>query len=347
MPHERNETRLAVYALTPRGSELGRLLAKELSGSLHLPDRLLQMLDIPEAQGFGSLPELVASQFHARQAHVFITAAGVAVRMVSPHLRGKDKDPAVIVLDQDGRFSVSLLSGHLGGANRLAEKVASITRGRAVVTTATDVSGTAAVDVLALDAGLAIEDVSRVKNVNASLAAGMRPKLWDPEGWLDNAAAERHFLSASSEDQADVLVAWRESKHGGQCLRLIPPALCLGIGCRKGVSGSVIVERVRSLFQEQELPLASLWAMGTVQAKEGESGLREAAAALGVPLRFFPPLVLDAVNVPNPSARASEAVGTASVSEAAALLLAGARELFMEKQKLGDVTLALALRRPA
>lgn len=347
MPPEGLATQVAVYALTPRGSELGLLLAQELGASLHVPERLLQHRGIPEAQGFSSLPELVASQFHARKAHIFITAAGVAVRMVSPHLRGKDKDPAVIVLDQDGRFSVSLLSGHLGGANRLAEKVAAITKGRAVVTTATDASGTAAVDVLAMDAGLAIEDVSRVKTVNASLAAGAPPLLWDPEGWLDKAAAAGHFLPASSSDQADVLVAWREPHKSVHGLRLIPPALCLGIGCRKGASGSVIVERVRGVFQEQGLSLASLWAMGTVQAKEKEAGLREAASVLGVPLRFFPPLVLDAVNVPNPSQRAAAAVGTASVSEAAALLLAGSRELFMEKQKFGDVTVALALRRPA
>jgi len=309
MPPERASSGVAVYAMTPRGCELGLLLARELGGSLHVPERLLQTRDIPGAQGFDSLPDLVASQFHSLSAHVFIAAAGVAVRMVSPHLRGKDKDPAVIVLDQDGRFSVSLLSGHLGGANRLAEKVATITRGRAVVTTATDSSGTAAVDVLAMDAGLVIEDVSRVKTVNAALAAGKRPLLWDPEGWLDKAAATRHFQPAHSSVQAEVVVDWRLPQQRGGMLRLIPPAFCLGIGCRRGVPGSVILERVRGLFQEQELSVSGLWAMGTVQAKEGEVGLREAAVSLGVPLRFFPPLVLDAVQV----RKKSQEIGRAHV----------------------------------
>lgn len=344
MPPERGP---AVYALTPRGAQLGRLLARGLQGSLHLPRRLAEAAQEADAAVFDSLPVHVAALFHRRPAHVFITAAGVAVRMIAPHLRGKDQDPAVLVLDQEGRFCVSLLSGHLGGANRLAQQAARLAGGRAVVTTATDTAGAPAVDVLAREAGLVIADLRRVRDVNAALAAGEQVGVWDPEGWLQT-AGQPQLYQAETRDEARVAVDWREpARPYPQQLLLHPPCLCLGVGCRRGVSGSVLEARVRDLFSEQGLALQSLRVMGSVQAKRGEPGLQRLADSLDVPLLFFPAPLLNAVRTPNPSPRVARAVGASSVCEAAALLLAGAGRLLVEKRRLTDITLALAVRRPA
>lgn len=335
----------AVYALTPQGATLGLFLAGELGAELHLPRRLAERFAEGPARPFDSLTATVAELFHARSAHVFITAAGVAVRAIAPHLRGKDKDPAVLVLDQRGEFCVSLLSGHLGGANRLAEKVAVLTKGRAVITTATDCAGTPAVDVLAQDAGLAISDISRIKDVNAILAAGGAVTLHDPDGWLP-VADMGSFFTPAPDNQAQVVVDWRTPPPDTRALWLHPPCLCLGVGCRRGVPARTILERITETFAARGATLASLCGLATVRAKEHEPGLREAAATLGVPLTFYPASELDAVEAPTPSERVARAVGTSSVCEAAAMLLAERDHLLMEKQTLENVTLALAVRRP-
>lgn len=345
--HDPRDSAPAIYALTPKGAALGRLLAREMQGTLYLPRRLANEFLEAGARPFDSLPALVEELFHLRPAHIFIAAAGVAVRMISPHLHGKDKDPAVLVLDQDGRYCISLLSGHLGGANRLAQQVAACTRGKAVVTTATDCAGAPAIDLVAREAGLTIGELSRVKSVNAALAAGSRVRCWDPQGWMARDMSSPQLVKADSPEQAQVLVDWHEPGAGDARLWLHPPCLCLGIGCRKGVSRDALERHVRNLFQEHGLALASLWAMGSVSAKKDEPGLHELAEALAVPLRFYPAQVLKAVRTPNPSQRVAQAVGAPSVCEAAALLLAGSTELLLEKQPLEDTTLALALRRPA
>ena len=171
---------IAVYALTPQGARLARGLANELRADLYLPGKLAG----PGERAFDSLPELVADVFHEYAGHVFVAACGIAVRAVAPHLRSKAQDPGVVVLDQNGRHAVSLLSGHLGGANDLARRAAAFTGGEAVITTATDSAGLPSLDILARDSGLAIENLEAVRTVNAGLLAGQTVQVFDPEARL-------------------------------------------------------------------------------------------------------------------------------------------------------------------
>ena len=115
---------------------------------------------------------LSAETFPLYRQHVFIAAAGIVVRAIAPHLRSKRVDPAVVALDQRGKHVVSLLSGHLGGANRLAEEVAAITGGVPVVTTATDTEGVVSIDLLAEEKGLVLSNPEAVKGVNMALLQG-------------------------------------------------------------------------------------------------------------------------------------------------------------------------------
>ncbi|MCF8030546.1 MAG: cobalamin biosynthesis protein CbiG, partial [Desulfohalobiaceae bacterium] len=160
--------RIAIYALTRPAAELALRLEEAFISSqrssfhpepgtrngergtrqadLYLPADLTQEFG---GQGFSRLQDLVAETFHRYMGHVFLTAAGIAVRSIATLLQGKDRDPAVVVLDQKGEYAVSLLSGHLGRGNRLAREVAAILGGRAVITTATDSLGLPAVEELA------------------------------------------------------------------------------------------------------------------------------------------------------------------------------------------------------
>ena len=159
----------AVIAFTRRGAALGRSLADALGGSLHVPARFAPEVG---AEAYASLEGWTAWAWARADALVFVGAAGIAVRAIAPHVRDKFSDPAVVSVDEAGRFVVPLLSGHVGGANELARRVAALTGGQAAVSTATDVNGLFAVDVWARERGMAITDRVLAKEVSAALLEG-------------------------------------------------------------------------------------------------------------------------------------------------------------------------------
>lgn len=332
------------WVCTAQGAALARRLAGQLGGAVRPPARLAARHE----DGYAGLVPAVAAAFALHPAHVFVCATGIAVRAIAPLLTRKDVDPAVVVLDQEGRFAVPLLSGHLGGANALAGKIAELTGGQAVITTATDLAGLPAIDLLAQERNMAITDFAAAKAVSGALLDGAPVPLVDPGGLLLAPDDPRtvHFPSATG-DEADaaplaVWVDWREVIVPRGHLRLVPRLLAAGIGCRRGVRADEIMACLRSACQRAGVRLDALAALGSVRLKSDEAGLLEAARSLGLPVTFFDPDELAAVSVPTPSKRVAEAVGTPSVAEAAALLLSKNTALVCEKIILGRATAALA-----
>ncbi len=340
------EPAIAVYALTSAGAALGDRLAKALGGELHVPERLAGSCP---GQGFASLPALVSGLFERRRGHVFIAAAGLVVRIVAPLLRGKDRDPAVVVLDQQGRYAISLLSGHLGGANALARQVAELTGGEAVITTATDTAGVPAIDLLALEAGLRVGSAGAIKHINARLLANEPVGLDDPEDWLGLADASASGASLFGPPRAGVPLVRvgcdridPANESGEPILHLHPRCLCAGIGFHRGATAQALTDFVLRTLAQQGLAAACLGCLATIELKRDDPGLIAAARTLGAELRFYPAEALRAVVVPHPSSRPAQHVGTPSVSEAAALLAAKTTTLLVEKIVCTDMTLALA-----
>lgn len=344
-----NEKRdIAVFALTVQGAKLALVLARELDARLYLPRGLAEEHG---AEGFDSLLPFVASRFHEHSGHVFVAAAGIAVRAVAPVLRGKDIDPAVVVVDQRGRHAVSLLSGHLGGANALARRVAGITAGQAVITTATDLEDLPAVDVIARERGLAVADPSKIKDVNVALMAGDPIQVLDPDNRLGVKGEERleaHYvflpsLQAYSPGLPGVIVDHSTGPHPEGALVLNPPCLAVGVGCRRGTPATLVVDAVRKTLAQAGLAEKSLMSLASIAAKADEPGLLEAAGVLGAGLFFYESGELAKANAPNPSQAVQERMGTPSVCEAAAMLLAQTDSLLVEKTIWGKVTVAVAL----
>lgn len=347
---------LAIYAVTPKGVELARIIADALGGSVFVPMRMVDADSETQEIGFESLRACVTEGFGHFSAHVFITAAGIAVRAIAPHLVSKDVDPAVVVMDQNGRHVVSLLSGHLGGANDLATVVAQLVGGVAVITTATDTEKLPSLDLVAVEVGCTIHNIGAVKHVNGALLADEKVLLDDPADvlGLKHGAFEKYFLAAelvpfSEEDAPSVVVSWRSAEllePEEKTLLLHPKVLCVGVGSKRGVPKEAVLGLIRDTFQKRDLALESVAYLASVDAKADEEGIIEAAEELGVPFVSFAADVLDGVNVPNPSDAPKRAVGTKSVAEAAALHCAslkhGAR-LVVEKEKGDGVTCAVAL----
>ena len=226
----------------------------------------------------------------------------------------------------------------------MARRVAAITRGAAIITTATDCAGTPAMDLLALESDLAIGNLPALRRVNLMLAEGDTIFVHDPEGNLYlPPETQKNIKTATSPKRAHVIVTHSSGQGEGKLL-LHPRCLCVGVGCRRGVPAPVIIEALARALDRANLSIAGVRAMASVQAKASEQGLLDAARSLNIPLRFFPATELDAVPVPNPSEKAALAVGTASVCEAAAMLLAESNELLVEKTIHQGVTIAVSRR---
>lgn len=337
----------AIYAVTAKGGALARRIAAQLEADLYAPARLAA--SVP-AQPFDTLGELVAATFHRYRAHIFIAACGIAVRVIAPHLRDKTSDPAVLAVDDTGRFVVSLLSGHLGGANALALRVAEAIGATPVVTTATDAAGAPAVEMLARECGLALENIAATRRVNAALAAGETVAVFDPLALFSprDPALARFFVWVAAPEPPQpgvplVEVDWRLGPESPDRLFLRPPVLAAGVGCRRGAPADAIVELVTSVCREHKASPKSLGVIASIEAKRDEPGLLQAAERLGVPLRFFSANELSGVPVPHPSATVAKHMGVASVCEAAAILASTGGRLIAPKTHTSLVTAALAV----
>ena len=348
----------AVWAVTRIGAQLGRALAARLDGTLMAP---ADLADEFGAQAYDALLPAVAARFADHRRHVFVAASGIVVRAMARLLKGKAVDPAVVVVDQRGRFAVSLVSGHLGGANDLAREVAAITAGTPVITTATDVEDLPAMDQLARERGLTVADVAAIKPVNVAVLAGDVIQVLDPEGRLGLADApedwrERFNLlpdaSAWVAGHPGVWVTWQTMEPttfnpGGDMLVLHPCCLAVGVGCRRGASTREILDAVTGVLDDNGLAMASVMGLASIAAKSDEPGLLEAAGRLGRGLFFYDAETLARMDVANTSETVEKHMGVGSVSEAAALRLAGGgslpASLLVEKCIRGNVTVAVAL----
>lgn len=345
----------ALYALSAQGLALALRLAESLAADVHAPQRFTG--DGGQgSQGFSSLHDLLARTFTRYRRHVFIGAAGIAVRAIAPHLRGKAVDPAVAVLDQEARFAISLVSGHIGGANELARELARLTGATAVITTGTDVAGLPAVDELARTRGMAMGNLPAAKAVSAALLEGRPVQVYDPEGrllddpegrLLDGDDLGGLFVATTPADwlaaAPGIWCDWRAGGDFARTFRVYPRCLCLGLGSRKNVPEGEILAHIATVFAQQGLCPQSVARVGTAIIKRDDPGLCAAAAALGPEVVYYELEDLAAVPTAGQSETVKRRTGTGSVSEAAALLLAEGGELISPKSKTGRVTCAVAL----
>ena len=360
MNTSQKKNRYAVWALTENGVVLaGRLATQIDSVDLFLSKSLESRMEIklsPGSHFFGKLSNSVKKEFHRYKGHIFITSTGIAVRVSAPYLRGKTIDPAVVVVDDSGRHAISLLSGHIGGANLLAQKVARIIGAEAVITTATDINRRPAIDMLAVERDLYIENPSAIKNVNMAILREERLDFHDPYQLMVKALDPLPVNIVDSAIGTDKTITW--SGHTGRAgvfiddiqvdlpshvLVLRPATLVAGIGCNRNTDSEEILWLLEEVLTRHRLSPKSLTAMATASIKKDEAGLLAAAETYGLPIRFYEKDQLNRVeNIKTPSEMAEKHIGVKSVCEAAALLGTSGGKLIVPKQKTPNVTVAIA-----
>ncbi|MGW2648164.1 precorrin-3B C(17)-methyltransferase [Streptomyces sp. NPDC001393] len=279
----------------------------------------------------GPVGEAVRAAFAECEQLVCFLATGAAVRLLAPLLGDKTADPGVVCVDEGGRFAVSLVGGHGGGANELAREVGELLGAEPVVTTATDSVGLAGLDTLGLPYEGSVATVSR------ALLDGEPVALETELAW------PLPPLPVSPRGAYTIRLTDRDVEPGEREVLLRPPSLVVGVGASRGAPVEEVLGLVEAALREAGLSHRSVAELATVDAKAEEPGLVAAAERLGVPLVTYSAGELAAVEVPNPSHAPLAAVGTPSVAEAAALLRGG--ELLVPKRKSAMATCAV-VRRP-
>ncbi|GGK02859.1 precorrin-3B C(17)-methyltransferase [Streptomyces camponoticapitis] len=278
----------------------------------------------------GPVGRAVERAFAECEQLVCFLATGATVRLLAPLLAGKTTDPGVVCVDEAGRYAVSLLGGHGGGANSLASEVASVLAATPVITTATDATGVPGLDTLGLPVEGALAAVTRAVLDGAPVAL-RADAVWPLPPLPPNVT--RGGADTVTPGGATLLLTDRVVPLGPTDVVLRPPSLVVGVGAGRGVSGDEVYDVVRDALRDAGLSVLSVAELATVDAKADEPGIVEAAGRLGVPVRTYPAGVLAGVAVPNPSDAPLAAVGTPSVAEAAALTAGRGGELLVQKRK--------------
>lgn len=326
---------ISLAAFTAEGVALGKRLLELGDCRLCAPARFAGGIVKPFP---GTLADWARVSFAEAEGLVVIGACGIAVRAVAPFLQGKDRDPAVVVLDQKGRFVIPILSGHLGGANRLALRIAALCGATPVITTATDVCGAFAVDSWAAEHNVAILDLDYVKTVSSRLLAGKPvgfscdfPLDAPPDGVTSEPCPVGVSLSLDGEKRPFPIT-----------LRLAPRIVYMGIGCRKGVAAEGVEARALAVLREAGIPLQAVAAVCTIDLKAEEPGLLAFCEKHRLPLRLFSARELMAQpGTFRASAFVERTTGTDNVCERAAVAGSGGT-LLWPKSASGGVTAALA-----
>lgn len=333
--------RLALTAFTARGLALAEGLAAALEAQgedcvCAAPARLAQGTGL---SAYGSLSAWTGERFADCGALIFVGASGIAVRAIAPWVRDKFTDPAVVSVDEGGRFAVPLLSGHAGGANALARRLAALTGGTAAVSTATDVNGLFAVDEWAVRQGFYLDGRSAAKHISAALLAGESVGMesdFPIQGELPPG------VHAGPDRLGFCVTAEAEKAPFDETLRLIPPVLTLGIGCRRGTEAGAIADAVDGVLAAHGLSPRGVCRVCSIDLKQDEPGLLEFCSRRGWSLACFSASALaGAEGAFTPSVFVARTTGVDNVCERAAVLGSGGA-LRVKKTAGGGVTVAVA-----
>ena len=340
-----------ILYFTHTGSVLAAKLARELA----------RVANVTYASGKGCCKEWTAEHFRKGNVLVYIGACGIAVRAVAPHIGSKETDPAVIVIDEKGENVIPILAGHLGGANEWARKIAELTKGKAVLTTATDVNGIFAVDLFAKENQLLIGDLKKAARFTASLLEEGKASVVTPRKYADVIQFEdgipaelkaynlpdEQLAGQHGENVALITPDVEPSTNPDASLRLIPRCVILGMGCRKGKSYEELRDFAEGTLQELGLDREAVCAIASIDVKKEEPGLVSLAADLGVPLQTFSAEELEKAELENwtfaESDRVREHVGTGNVCERAAAA-AGAEKILRGKTAKDGMTICVGMR---
>lgn len=352
----------AIVAITKHGVDIARRVGEELPNAHVYYTNKFARGDEDE-KGIrlfeGNVRLLLPSLFQTYRGLILIISLGAVVRMIAPLLKDKKTDPAVVVIDDKGEHVISVLSGHLGGANELTRQVAEILHAHPVITTASDVQKTIAVDLFGRSFGWEWESDEKLTSVSAAVVNEQRVAIVQESGeknwWNYDTPLPNNILVydsiekalAAKPDAALVVTHRLLTKEEEAILQngvlYRPKVIVLGIGCNRGTAAEEIESVIRDTLDKLLFSMKSVKAVCTIELKKDEPGLLEVVRKYGWEFVYYTPEQLNQVNIEQPSKTVYRYTGAYGVSEPTAKLYSGAEKLELVKKKAGNVTISVAL----
>lgn len=344
---------IAVVAITRHGIALAeRVVTAWPDAMLFVPRKFRLETEIATQCYDGKLGDQIPFLWAHFNSIIAMISLGAVVRLIAPHLKNKATDPAVVVMDEAGQFVIPVLSGHTGGANALAGRLAALLGATSVLTTASDVRATLAVDLLGRELGWRIEathdDIVRasaamVNDLPVALVQEAGSKDWwqgHANGRSGNVPANLKLFSRLEEVVAErfeaiLWVSHRQRPDMSGIIVYRPPCLSVGVGCDRNTPVETLQRALNEALLQAQADIADIAEVASIDIKADEPGLHALAQRQGWNLSFYSAEQLAKIPVPNPSETVRCHTGTPSVSEAAALMNGGT--LIVEKHKVrGD-----------
>ena len=345
--------RCAVFTATPRGTKTALRVRASLDASVDIFIKAGQEMPA-EVRVYERLAPQVAAAFRQYDALIFIMATGIAVRMIAGSLKSKLEDPAVLVLDEEAQHVISLLSGHIGGANELTRELAASLGADPVITTATDVQKKLAVDVAAARLALRPSPKEQIKRFNSAVLDDAAIRYV-----IDENLARASFYKKRLDDMGLTALFGRElppkedltafitadeSVRREDVICLVPRRLVAGIGCRRGTEMSEIRAALEAALTRIGRSIADVSLLASTEVKADEAGLLALSAELKRDIRFHSnekmQETIDAYGL-SESPFVKKNIGIGNVAEAAALASVPAGRLALAKTRFEKVTVAL------
>ncbi len=348
--------KVAIVAITKNGIEIGLSLKKKFSTwKIYAPSKFSN--NNSQIEWFDDSTTLkIGELFRTNEALVCIFSLGAVIRLIAPHMKDKKTDPAVVVIDDTGKFAISTLSGHLGGANQLTEDIAKVLNASAVITTAADVNKTIAVDLLGKEFGWEIDDDSTVTKVSAFMVneekIGVFQDVGEKDWWAPkkelpkNVTIYNNFEELRNSTCKGYLIISDKIIEDDQILKNAvvyrPKTLVVGVGLHWDTTSSTIKDGLEYCTKNFKLSIKSIARFASIKKEAQVEGLQVLAKETNVPVDYYEKEELAQITIPNPSDTVQAFEGTPSVSEAAALRSSNGK-LVVEKQKFPpNLTIAIA-----
>ena len=331
--------RTAIYCVSKTGYKTCLKVKENVYNNLHIyvSERVANLLNLENENNENLIvinervPILLEKTFNKYDLHIFVAATGAVVRIIEGKFKSKDTDPAVITIDDHANFVISLLSGHLGGANEECKKIASGIGAIPVITTASDVGGKIAVDTLSQKIKAKLNDLDGAKRVTSLIVNGENVSLHLPKNIVNH-----------DENSAGAIIV--SNRKNIEISKIIPQNIFIGIGCKRGVSKEHIIEKLKYAMDKQNLELSAIKMAASAWVKSDEIGLIEAMEELGIPIKFFDKEEILKVEdlVEERSEFVKNHIGVYGVSEPCAFLASSGKGAFLAKKiKLDGMTLSI------
>ena len=323
--------KIAIVTVTKKAEDVAKKIAEKMPCDLYFHKQN------------ETTKQVIHSTFSKYDAIICVMACGIAVRSISEVLKSKKTDPAVIVIDEMGRNVISLISGHIGGANE-PNKIAKILNANPVITTASDVSNVFSIDMFAKNTNSYIENDVYLTQISADIVNCKNVAFYTDFSYEPKLIAKVSSINELSNYNSAVIFSPYYYNLDIPSVYIRPKCLFVGIGCKKGVSYEEINSFVEKCFKENNLSLCSINSIATIDIKQNEIGIIKLAKSLIVDLKIIPKSEIEKIeNQFEKSDFVSENIGVASVCEPCAYIASSCGELLVAKQKGNGITLAITI----